>query len=101
MMNKKDENLELTPEQKDRLNKLKVILEKFEETALVYGPASAGELKNRINKIIRSFDDEFKSLLNSNFNYFWSSNSNVVNKKENDCIVPDLDIPKFLRNYKK
>ena len=61
-MIKKEKIKEISPEQKDRMNKLKLLIDKFEETSLIYGPASAEELKNRINKIIRSFDDEFKSL---------------------------------------
>ena len=60
MINKKNTDIELSPEQRDRLNKLKVIIDKFEETSLIYGPASAEELKNRINKIVRNFDNEFK-----------------------------------------
>ncbi len=52
-----NKDIELSPEQKDRLNKLKVIIDKFEETSLIYGPASSEELKIRINKIVKTFDD--------------------------------------------
>ena len=96
-----NKDIELSPEQKDRLNKLKVIIDKFEETTLIYGPASSEEMKNRINKIVKTFDDEFKLLLNSKFDLFWSQNKtpNKANKKDN--IISDLDIPKFLKNYRK
>ena len=47
-MIKKDKTEELSPEQRDRLSKLKLVLNEFEETSLIYGPASAEELKNRI-----------------------------------------------------
>ena len=92
---------ELSPNQKDRLSKLKLLLGKFEETSLTYGPASAEELKNRINKIIRSFDDEFKTILNQKFESFWSARKTATNKDKNNNIISDLDIPRFLRNYKK
>ena len=48
MIDKKNTDIELSPEQTDRLNKLKVIIDEYEETSLTYGPASAEELKNRI-----------------------------------------------------
>ncbi len=100
-MIKKEKIKEISPEQKDRMNKLKLLIDKFEETSLIYGPASAEELKNRINKIIRSFDDEFKSLLNQKFESFWDACKASAKKEKNDNIISDLDIPRFLRNYKK
>ena len=101
-MIKKDKIEELSPEQRDRLSKLKLVLDQFEETSLVYGPASAEELKNRINKNIRSFDDEFKSLLNQEFELFWSASKKAADKNDkNNNIISDWDIPRFLRNYKK
>ena len=100
-MIKKEKIKEISPEQKDRMNKLKLLIDKFEETSLIYGPASAEELKNRINKIIRSFDDEFKSLLNQKFESFWDACKASSKKEKNDNIISDLDIPRFLRNYKK
>ena len=101
MIDKKNTDIELSPEQRDRLNKLKVIIDKFEETSLIYGPASAEELKNRINKIVRNFDNEFKSLLDSKFDLFWNTNKATIKSNKKDNIISDLDIPKFLRNYKK
>ena len=101
MIDNKNIDTELSPEQIDRLNKLKVIIDKFEETSLTYGPASSEELKNRINKIVRNFDNEFKALLDANFNLFWSTNKTVTKADKKDNIISDLDIPKFLRNYKK
>ena len=98
-MIKKDKIEELSANQKDRLSKLKLLLGKFEDTSLTYGPASAEELKNRINKIIRSFDDEFKTLLIQKFESFWNAKKVRVSKDKN--IISDLDIPRFLRNYKK
>ena len=100
-MIKQDKDIELSPEQKDRVNKLKFILDKFEETSLTYGPASAEELKNRINKNIRSFDDEFKGLLSQKFDSFWNNIKFGTNSDKRVNIISDLDIPKFLRNYKK
>ena len=101
MIDKKNTDIELSPEQKDRINKLKVIIDKFEETSLIYGPASAEELKNRINKIVRNFDNEFKSLLDAKFDLFWDTNKVITKTNNKDNIISDLDIPKFLRNYKK
>ena len=96
-----NKDIELSPEQKDRLNKLKVIIDKFEETSLIYGPASSEELKNRINKIVKTFDDEFKLLLNSKFDLFWSQNKTPNKASKKDNTISDLDIPKFLKNYRK
>ena len=101
MIDKKNTDIELSPEQKDRINKLKVIIDKFEETSLIYGPASAEELKNRINKIVVNFDNEFKSLLDAKFDLFWDTNRARTKTDNKDNIISDLDIPKFLRNYKK
>ena len=99
-MIKKNKIEELSSEQKNRLSKLKLLLDKFEETSLVYGPASAEELKNRINKIIKSFNDEFEMLLNQKFESFWNVRKVTASKDKNNNIS-DLDIPRFLRNYKK
>ena len=63
-----------------------------------YGPASSNELKNRINKVIRSFDGEFKSILNHKFESFWNESKKSAKK---DDIISEVDIPKFLRNYKR
>ena len=100
-MIEKSKNKELSVEQKDRLSKLKTLTDKFEETSLTYGPASSNELKNRINKVIRSFDDEFKSILNQKFESFWNESRNSVKKDKKDNIISEVDIPKFLRNYKR
>ena len=99
-MIKKDKIEELSVNQKERLSKLKLLLEKFENTSLTYGPASAEELKNRINKIIKSFNDEFEMLLNQKFESFWNVRKVTASKDKNNNIS-DLDIPRFLRNYKK
>ena len=48
---------------------------------------------------IIGFDDEFKSLLNKTFELFWSDRKKAADKNNN--IISDLDIPRFLRNYKK
>ena len=100
-MIKKSNDRELSVEQKDRLSKLKNLIDNFEETSLTYGPVSSDELKNKINKVIRSFDNEFKSILNHKFESFWNEikTSAKIDKKDN--IISELDIPKFLRNYKK
>ena len=100
-MIKKSIDKELTVEQKDRLSKLKTLTDKFEETSLTYGPASSNELKNRINKVIRSFDDEFKSILNQKFESFWNRSIATSKKDEKDNMLSEVDIPKFLRNYKR
>ena len=92
---------ELSVEQKDRFSKLTTLIDKFEETSLTYGPASSNELKNRINKVIRTFDDEFKSILNHKFESFWNESKKSVKKDKNDNIISEVDIPKFLRNYKR
>jgi hypothetical protein len=101
MIKNKDIEIELSSEQKDRLNKLKVIIDKFEETSLIYGPASSEELKNRINKIARNFDDEFKLLLSAKFDLFWAENKTANKADKNNNTISDLDIPKFLKNYRK
>lgn len=100
MLDKKNIINELTPEQKERVKKLKLVIDKFEDVALSYGPTSADELKNRINKIIRGFDNEFKLLLENKFDSFW--NESKKNQKESlEGDLSGVDIPKFLRNYKK
>ena len=100
-MIKKSKDKELSVEQKDRFSKLTTLIDKFEETSLTYGPVSSNELKNRINKVIRSFDDEFKSILNQKFELFWNKSRTSANKDEKDNILSEVDIPKFLRNYKR
>ena len=100
-MIKKSKDKELSVEQKDRFSKLTTLIDQFEETSLTYGPASSNELKNRINKVIRSFDDEFKSILNHKFESFWNESKNSVKKDKKDNIISEVDIPKFLRNYKR
>jgi hypothetical protein len=100
-MIKKSKDKELSVEQKDRFSKLKTLIDKFEETTLTYGPASSNELKNRINKVIRGFDDEFKSILNHKFESFWNQSKSSVTNDKKDNIISEVDIPKFLRNYKK
>ena len=54
MFNKNDE---LTLEMSERIKKLQVIINSFEDMAIEYGPASSEELKNRINKVIRNFEN--------------------------------------------
>ena len=64
--NNKNINLELTSEAKERISKLQIAIDSFEDIALKYGPASAEELKNRINKIIRNiinFQNAFSILI--------------------------------------
>tara|TARA_Y100000996_G_scaffold414723_1_gene406516 strand:- start:14231 stop:14536 length:306 start_codon:yes stop_codon:yes gene_type:complete len=97
--NNKNKNLELTAEAKDRKNRLQTVIDHFEEVALKYGPISSEELKNRINKIIRNFDGEFKKILEIKFEEFWNTNSSKtlsLNKDDSNS-----KIPKFLKNYKK
>ena len=100
-MIKENNDKELSVEQKDRFSKLTTLIDQFEETSLTYGPASSNELKNRINKVIRSFDDEFNSILNHKFESFWNEIRNSVKKDEKHNIISEVDIPKFLRNYKR
>ena len=97
-MIKENNDKELSVEQKDRFSKLTTQIDQFEETSLTYGPASSNELKNRINKVIRSFDDELKSILNHKFESFWNEIRNSVKKDKKDNIISEVDIPKFLRN---
>tara|TARA_A100001011_G_C14260317_1_gene822095 strand:- start:1424 stop:1726 length:303 start_codon:yes stop_codon:yes gene_type:complete len=100
-MIKKSEDKEFSVEQKDRFSKLNTLIDKFEETSLTYGPASSNELKNRINKVIRSFDNEFKSILNHKFESFWIQSKYSAKKDIKDNFISESDIPKFLRNYKR
>ena len=90
---------ETSPLAKDRRLRLQIIIDKFEEISLLYGPASAEELKNRINKIIRNFDTEFKRSLENKFNMFW--NQKNINGQFIKGDAAEMDVPKFLRNYKK
>ena len=100
--NNRSSDIELTSEAKERINKLQTVINTFEDIALKYGPASSEELKNRINKIIRNFDSEFKKILEVKFEIFWSNqkldNSSLNNENKK---ISNTDIPKFLRNYKK
>ena len=95
----KNSNIELTSEAKERTSKLQTIIDSFEDVSLKYGPASAEELKDRINKIIRNFDNEFKKILETKFELFWNNQS--LGYKSSDSKVTNTDIPKFLKNYKK
>ena len=99
--NNKNDHLELTPEAKDRNNKLQTIIDNFEEIALKYGPVSSEELKNRINKIIRNFDSEFKNILNSKFEAFWNMNDSKTLSLDSNKDNSESKIPRFLKNYKK
>ena len=102
MLDKKNIENKLTSEQENRLKKLKLIIDKFEDVALKYGPASSEQLKNRINKIVKSFDSEFKLLLEKRFDFFWNDkNTNEKEESSAESILSDLDVPKFLKNYKK
>ena len=100
MLDKKNIKDELTPEQQDRIKKLKIIIDKFEDIALNYGPTSVDELKNRINKIVRNFDNEFKLILEKRFDLFWNKNKEKQ-EKSSKTDFSGVDVPKFLRNYKK
>ena len=97
--NNKNQKLELTAEAKDRKNRLQAVIDHFEEVSLKYGPISSEELKNRINKIIRNFDGEFKKILEIKFEEFWDTNSSKTLSLNNDN--SNSKIPKFLKNYKK
>ena len=97
--NNKNQNLELSAEAKDRKNKLQAVIDHFEEVALKYGPVSSEELKNRINKIIRNFDGEFKKILEIKFEKFWNAKSSSTLSLNDDN--SNSKIPKFLKNYKK
>ena len=95
----KQENLDVSESYTERLKKLQLITDKFEDISLKYGPASSEELKARIDKVIRTFDREFKRILDKKFEQFWSYDSSM---KESDLgNLKDTEVPKFLRNYKK
>ena len=100
MLNKNND-LELTSEAKERMAKLQVIIDHFEEIALKYGPVSSEELKIRINKIIRNFDSELKKVLELKFEMFWNSQKSENSYSANDYEISNSDIPRFLKNYKK
>ena len=100
MLNKNN-NLELTSEAKERIAKLQVVIDHFEEIALKYGPVSSEELKIRINKIIRNFDSELKKILGLKFEMFWNSQKSENSSSANDYETSNSDIPRFLKNYKK
>ena len=90
------------PHAEERLKKLQVIIESFEDTSLKYGPISSEELKNRINKVIRDFDKELTKKLEIRFEMFWNNNADTnrisFSKEEKKS---NTDIPRFLKNYKK
>jgi len=103
MLNKNNKNndLELTSEAKERIAKLQVVIDHFEEIALKYGPVSSEELKIRINKIIRNFDSELKKILELKFEVFWNSRESDILSSSNNGTTSNSDIPRFLKNYKK
>ena len=103
MLNKNNKNndLELTSKAKERIAKLQVVIDHFEEIALRYGPVSSEELKIRINKIIRNFDSELKKILELKFEMFWNSQKLENSSSANDYEMSNSDIPRFLKNYKK
>ena len=103
MLNKNNKNndLELTNEAKERITKLQVVIDCFEEVALKYGPASSEELKTRINKIIRNFDTEFKKILELKFEIFWNSQKSDNPSLNSNDEISNSDVPRFLKNYKK
>ena len=97
--NNEKENLEA----KEREKRLEPTINNFEDIALKYGPVSSEELKNRINKVIKNFDKEFKQILEVEFEMFWNNKKTISEpslSRENDRIS-NTDIPKFLRSYKK
>ena len=99
-INNKEENAILSSEQKERTQKLQLIIDKFEKVSNEYGPVSSNELKDRINKIIRNFDKEFKMIIGVSFNKFWNSRNSLLlpNEKNSDS---ETYFPNFLRNFKK
>jgi len=98
MLKKDNNNEELSSEAKERVIKLQRIIDNFEDVSLKFGPASAEELKDRINKIVRNFDREFKKILDTKFELFWENQNS--NHSSNSKML-NTDIPKFLKNYKK
>ena len=95
----KKEDLNISESYNERLKKLQLVVDKFEDIALRYGPISSEELKTRIDKIIRGFDKEFRSILGKKFKEFWSENASAKTSELGS--LKDSEIPKFLRNYKK
>ena len=98
MEEKQEKTENMSAESKERRQKLQVIVDKFEEVSTVYGPVAAEELKNRINKLIASLDQDFKTPSEISFSEFWSSKKKF-SKKNKD--IPRKDIPTFLKNYNK
>ena len=100
--NNNKDKIDSNPHAEERLKKLHVIIESFENTSLKYGPVSSEELMNRINKVIRDFDKELKKNLEIKFENFWNNNVNTnrisFSKEEKKS---NTDIPRFLKNYKK
>jgi len=95
----KIDNSNVSESYNERVKKLQLIISQFEDIALKYGPESSKELKTRINKIIRRFDREFKTILDNNFEEFW--NNKASNEKSDLGDLKDAKVPKFLKNYKK
>ena len=95
----KEENSNISESYNDRLKKLQLITDKFEDVALNYGPVSSEELKARIDKIIKGFDKEMKLILEKKFEQFWSKHaSSSISELDS---LKETEIPKFLKNYKK
>ena len=88
----------ISVEEKERRQKLQAVVDKFEEVSKEFGPVAAEELKDRINKLIVSLDQDFKILSENSFSEFWS-NKKKFSKKNKD--IPRNDIPRFLKNYNK
>ena len=95
----KEENLNISESYSDRLKKLQLIIDKFEDVASSYGPVSSEELKSRIDKIIKGFDKEIKLILEKKFEQFWSKDASSSTIGLNS--LSESEIPKFLKNYKK
>ena len=98
MEEKKVNTDNISTEEKERRQKLQNIIDKFEEVSVEFGPLASEELKDRINKIIVSLNQDFEILSESSFSEFWS-NKKKFSKKNKD--IPRNDIPKFLKNYNK
>ena len=54
------------------------------------------------NSLVRDlFKNEHYFFLDAKFDLFWETNRATTKTDNKDNIISDLDIPKFLRNYKK
>ena len=80
-MDTKEKTENMSAEEKERRKKLQVIIDKFEEVTSEYGPIAADELKNRVNKLIVSLDQDFKKLSEISFTEFWSNKKKFSKKK--------------------